>query len=139
MQTRKIGRTDLSVTEYSFGTAHLGGLYRACPRDTAMETLEAAWDAGHRYFDTAPYYGLGLAERRVGDFLRDKPRDSYVLSTKVGRLLRPVPESEVPDYCYRRSAALRRRLRLLLRRHHALGRVQLCPPRPEPHRYPLCP
>ncbi|APG82822.1 aldo/keto reductase [Sinorhizobium americanum CCGM7] len=100
MQTRKIGRTNLAVTEYSFGTAGLGGLYRECTREAAMATLDAAWDAGIRYFDTAPYYGLGLAERRVGDFLRDKPHDSYVLSTKVGRLLHPVPEDKVPDYSY---------------------------------------
>lgn len=100
MQTRKIGRTDLSVTEYSFGAAGLGGLYRECTRDAAMATLDAAWAAGLRYFDVAPYYGLGLAERRVGDFLRDKPRDEFVLSTKVGRLLHPVPEGTVPDYSY---------------------------------------
>lgn len=100
MQTRKIGRTDLSVTEYSFGAAGLGGLYRECTRDAAMATLDAAWSAGLRYFDVAPYYGLGLAERRVGDFLRDKPRNEFVLSSKVGRLLHPVPEGEVPDYSY---------------------------------------
>jgi len=98
MQTRKIGRTELSVTEYSFGTAPLGGMYRACTRDAAMETLGAAWDAGLRFFDTAPWYGFGLAERRVGDFLRDKPKDSYVLSTKVGRLQRPVAGDKVPSY-----------------------------------------
>ena len=100
MQTRRIGRTALAVTEYSFGTAGLGGLYRECTREAAMVTLDAAWEAGIRYFDTAPFYGLGLAERRVGDFLRDKPRDSFVLSTKVGRLLHPVPENQVPDYSY---------------------------------------
>lgn len=98
MQLRKIGQTDLSVTEYSFGTAPLGGMYRACPRETAMETLEAAWSAGLRFIDTAPWYGFGLAERRVGDFLRDKPKGSYVLSTKVGRLQRPVPDDKVPSY-----------------------------------------
>ncbi|PST17524.1 aldo/keto reductase [Mesorhizobium plurifarium] len=100
MQTRRIGRTELAVTELSFGTAGLGGLYRECTRDAAMATLDAAWEAGIRYFDTAPFYGLGLAERRVGDFLRDKPRDGFVLSTKVGRLLHPVPEDKVPDYSY---------------------------------------
>uniref|UniRef100_UPI0013D1F95E aldo/keto reductase n=2 Tax=Pseudomonadota TaxID=1224 RepID=UPI0013D1F95E len=63
-------------------------------------TLQTAWDAGIRYFDTAPFYGFGLSERRTGDFLRDKPRDSYVLSTKVGRLMRPVPEDQVPDHSY---------------------------------------
>ncbi|TQX89574.1 MULTISPECIES: aldo/keto reductase [unclassified Rhizobium] len=100
MNRRKIGRTALEVTEISFGAAALGGLYRACPRDQAMETLQAAWDSGIRYFDVAPWYGLGLAERYVGDFLRDKPDGSYVLSTKVGRLLRPVPTGTVPDYSY---------------------------------------
>ena len=98
MKTRRIGRTDLAVTEISFGTAPLGGLYRACPRDTAMATLNAAWDEGLRYFDTAPWYGFGLAERYTGDFLRDKPSDSYVLSTKVGRILFPVPDEKVPNY-----------------------------------------
>ncbi len=97
---RRIGKTALEVTEYSFGTAALGGLYRECPRDVAMATLEAAWDHGIRYFDTAPWYGLGLAERRTGDFLRDKPRNEVVLSSKVGRLLRPVPDGTVPDYSY---------------------------------------
>ncbi len=98
MQTRKIGRTDLSVTEYSFGTAPLGGMYRACPYDVAMATLDAAWESGIRFVDTAPWYGFGLAERRVGDFLRDKPKGSYVLSTKVGRIQRPVPDDQVPSY-----------------------------------------
>lgn len=65
-----------------------------------METLAGAWDAGLRYFDTAPHYGFGLSERRIGDFLRDKPRADYVLSTKVGRLLAPVPEDQVPDLGY---------------------------------------
>ncbi|MET2830220.1 aldo/keto reductase [Mesorhizobium shangrilense] len=100
MQKRRIGRTALEVTEVSFGGAALGGLYRACPREAAMETLQGAWDAGLRYFDTAPFYGFGLSERRFGDFLRYKPRDSYVLSTKVGRLFRPVPEDQVPDHSY---------------------------------------
>lgn len=98
MQTRKIGRTDLSVTEYSFGTAPLGGMYRACPYDVAMATLDAAWESGIRFVDTAPWYGFGLAERRVGDFLREKPKGSYVLSTKVGRIQRPVPDDQVPSY-----------------------------------------
>jgi len=100
MNRRRVGTTALEVTEISFGGAAIGGLYRACPRDTAMATLETAWNAGLRYFDTAPFYGFGLSERRTGDFLRDKPRSSYVLSTKVGRLFRPVPEDQVPDHSY---------------------------------------
>ncbi|CAH2395795.1 aldo/keto reductase [Mesorhizobium ventifaucium] len=100
MMKRRVGSTALEITEVSFGGAAVGGLYRACPRETAMQTLQVAWDAGLRYFDTAPFYGFGLSERRFGDFLRDKPRDSYVLSTKVGRLLRPVPEDQIPDHSY---------------------------------------
>lgn len=100
MDKRRVGSTALEVTEVSFGGAAIGGLYRACPREAAMETLQTAWDLGLRYFDTAPFYGFGLSERRFGDFLRYKPRSSYVLSTKVGRLFRPVPEDQVPDHSY---------------------------------------
>ena len=100
MKTRTIGGTDLAVTEFSFGTAALGGLYRACPRETAMATLEAAWDEGIRYFDTAPWYGFGLAERRTGDFLRARSKEGYVLSTKVGRIMVPAADDKVPDYGY---------------------------------------
>jgi D-threo-aldose 1-dehydrogenase len=100
MNRRRIGETPLEVTEISLGGAAIGGLYRAVSRDNGEATIAAAWDAGIRYFDTAPFYGFGLSERRMGDVLRDKPRDSYVLSTKVGRLLRPVPEDHVPDYSY---------------------------------------
>ncbi len=100
MDKRRVGNTALEVTEVSFGGAAIGGLYRACPREAAMETLQTAWDLGLRYFDTAPFYGFGLSERRFGDFLRYKPRSSYVLSTKVGRLFRPVPEDQVPDHSY---------------------------------------
>ena len=100
MKRRRIGRTSLEVTEISFGGAAIGGLYRAVPREGAMEALGAAWDAGIRYFDTAPFYGFGLSERRTGDFLQGQPRDSYVLSSKVGRLLTPVREAEVPDHGY---------------------------------------
>ena len=81
----------LSFTELGFGTAPLGNLYRAISDDEAAAVLEAAWDAGVRYFDTAPLYGLGLSETRLNRFLRDKNRDDYVLSTKVGRLLKACP------------------------------------------------
>ena len=63
-------------------------LYKAIDDRTADAILECAWEAGVRYFDTAPLYGLGLSETRLGRFLRNRPRDSFVLSTKVGRLLR---------------------------------------------------
>lgn len=81
----------IDFTELGFGTAPLGNLYRALTEPEAQSTLQAAWDAGHRYIDTAPLYGLGLSETRINHFLRGKPRDSYVLSTKVGRLLEVCP------------------------------------------------
>ncbi len=78
-----------NLTPTSFGTAAIAGLYQSVSLERAFETLQAAWDGGIRYFDTAPHYGQGKAERILGDFLRDKPDGSYVISTKVGRLLNP--------------------------------------------------
>jgi D-threo-aldose 1-dehydrogenase len=71
------------------GTAPIGGLYAPVNDETARATLDRAWELGIRTFDTAPLYGSGLAERRVGAFLQGKQREEFVLSTKVGRLLRP--------------------------------------------------
>ena len=82
----------LTFTELGFGTAPLGNLYKAIADVDARATLDAAWDGGVRYFDTAPFYGLGLSETRLNPFLRDKPRDEYVLSSKVGRLIQPCSE-----------------------------------------------
>lgn len=76
----------------SFGGASLGNLFRAVDDAQAAATLETVWDLGIRYLDTSPHYGLGLSERRIGEFLADKPRDEYLISTKVGRLLEPTPE-----------------------------------------------
>jgi D-threo-aldose 1-dehydrogenase len=90
----RIGNGGLDFTELGFGTAPLGNLYRAVADDDAHAVLEAAWAAGVRYYDTAPFYGLGLAESRLNRFLRGKPRDSYVLSTKVGRLMRHAPPEQ---------------------------------------------
>ena len=81
------GNGGLSFTELGFGTAPLGNLYKAISDEDARATLDAAWEGGVRYFDTAPYYGLCLSETRLNPFLRGKPRDKYVLSTKVGRLM----------------------------------------------------
>jgi D-threo-aldose 1-dehydrogenase len=81
----------LAVTELGFGGASLGNLYRATSDVEARRAVDAAWDAGVRYFDTAPHYGLGLSERRLGAALAGRPRAGYVLSTKVGRLLEPNP------------------------------------------------
>ncbi|WP_230533055.1 aldo/keto reductase [Microvirga roseola] len=82
---------DLFFTELGFGTAPLGNLYRPVDEKTAQDTLQAAWEIGSRYYDTAPLYGLGLSETRLNHFLRGRPRSEYVLSTKVGRLLRVCP------------------------------------------------
>ena len=81
------GNDGLNFTELGMGTAPLGNLYKAVTEEEAHQTLEAAWEVGCRYFDTAPLYGLGLAETRMNQFLKGKPRDAYVLSTKAGRLL----------------------------------------------------
>jgi D-threo-aldose 1-dehydrogenase len=77
----------IDVPRFGLGCAPLGNLFRQYSEVEADAILEAAWNAGVRHFDTAPHYGLGLSEQRVGRFLATKPRDEYVLSTKVGRLL----------------------------------------------------
>jgi D-threo-aldose 1-dehydrogenase len=87
--SRRVSRTDVYVTEIGFGTAPIGNLYRETPEHIARAALDAAWEAGIRYFDTAPHYGLGLAEQRLGRALARRSRAEYVLSTKVGRLLVP--------------------------------------------------
>ena len=79
--------------DLGFGGANLGNLFTAMTDEQAHAVLEAAWECGIRYFDTAPHYGLGLAERRLGAFLAGKPRDEFVVSTKVGRRLEPSPET----------------------------------------------
>jgi D-threo-aldose 1-dehydrogenase len=88
---------DVEVSSLGLGAAPLGNLYAAVDEETAEATVSTAWDLGIRWFDTAPHYGLGLSERRLGRALRDRPRDAYVLSTKVGRLLDPVDEPAGDD------------------------------------------
>jgi D-threo-aldose 1-dehydrogenase len=100
----------LSVTTLGFGGATIGGGHKQISDEQSERVVRAAWDGGMRYFDTAPLYGRGLAERRLGAALRDLPRDEYVLSTKVGRLLVPradghrdplLPDGDVRyDYSY---------------------------------------
>jgi D-threo-aldose 1-dehydrogenase len=84
-----IGQHELPMTRAGFGCAPIGNSSVVVNDDAARAALQAAWDAGIRYFDTAPWYGIGLSERRAGSFLREKPRDDFVISTKVGRILRP--------------------------------------------------
>ena len=93
MRTRSLGN-GLALTELGLGAAQFGNLYRATTDTEAEGAFEAAWQAGIRYFDTAPHYGLGLSERRLGALLGTKNRDEYVLSTKAGRLLVPNPGGE---------------------------------------------
>jgi D-threo-aldose 1-dehydrogenase len=88
-EKRQLGRTELRVTTLGLGTATMGGSRIKITQEEGQAIVAAAWDAGVRYVDTAPFYGVGAAEHRVGDALRDKDRDEWVLSTKVGRLLRP--------------------------------------------------
>jgi len=85
------GSERLDLGPLGYGAAAVGNLYRAVDDESARRLLDAAWDAGIRYYDTAPHYGLGLSERRLGAMLRDRPREEFVLSTKVGRLLVPDP------------------------------------------------
>ncbi|MCL6670927.1 aldo/keto reductase [Streptomyces panaciradicis] len=89
MHQRKIRNTSVALTGLGFGASVIGNLYRVTPVDESAAAIDAAWDAGIRYFDTAPHYGLGLSERRLGAALRGRPRAEYVVSSKVGRLLVP--------------------------------------------------
>ena len=86
---RRLGRSPVLVTELAFGGAAIGNLFTEVSEDDARAAVDAAWDGGIRTFDTAPHYGLGLSERRLGAALGHRPRDAYVISTKVGRLLEP--------------------------------------------------
>ncbi|MFJ6392913.1 aldo/keto reductase [Streptomyces sp. NPDC091972] len=89
MISQRIGRTGVHVSALGFGAAPLGNLFTPIDDGQAHATVDAAWDAGIRYFDTAPHYGLGLSERRLGVALAQRPREQFTISTKVGRLLEP--------------------------------------------------
>lgn len=86
---RRVSGTDVELSQLGFGGSVIGNLFRAVDDETARAAVDVAWDRGVRYFDTAPHYGLGLSERRLGAALRDRPRDEFVISTKVGRLIEP--------------------------------------------------
>jgi D-threo-aldose 1-dehydrogenase len=92
--TRPIGRTTVQVPRLGLGTAPLGGWPDPITAEEARATVRHAWDAGIRLFDTAPLYGHGIAEINLGAALRERPRDTYTLSTKVGRVLEPGPPGE---------------------------------------------
>ena len=92
---RRFGRVDLDVTVMGYGAAPIGNIFRPVAEEEAAAMIRAAWQAGVRYYDTAPMYGHGLSEARLGAALRWYPRDEYVVSTKVGRLLSPAPRKEI--------------------------------------------
>ncbi|WP_419992439.1 aldo/keto reductase [Streptomyces boninensis] len=98
MKRSRLGRTDVEVTQLGFGGGPLGGLFEPLDDATAAAALAAAWEAGVRYYDTSPHYGIGHSERRTGEHLRDQARDGFTLSTKVGRLLVPQdPEGRMDE------------------------------------------
>jgi D-threo-aldose 1-dehydrogenase len=97
LPVRRLGRSDVIVTELAFGGAALGNLFATVDDETAAATVDAAWAGGIRTFDTAPHYGLGCSERRIGAALRHRPRAEYTISTKVGRILEPVDVVEGMD------------------------------------------
>lgn len=138
MDQNPIGKTPATVTALGFGGASAGNLYQETTDADTVTAVDQAWAGGIRYFDTAPHYGLGLSERRLGAVLRDRPRELFVISTKVGRLLEPNPWPAgsdlaaggfaVPDTLRRRfdfsAAGVRRSLEASLERL-GLDRVDL--------------
>jgi D-threo-aldose 1-dehydrogenase len=107
MKKVRLGSSALEVTKLGLGTAPLGGLFAPVSDAEAEATIARAWSLGVRTFDTAPLYGFGLAEQRLGRFLRTRPRDSYVISTKVGRLLRADDPAPSEDDHYKGTPNLR--------------------------------
>ncbi len=91
----RLGRVDLDVTAFGFGTAPVGNFLREIDNDTSSAMFNTAWDAGVRMYDTAPMYGHGLSELRTGEALRWKNRDDFVLASKVGRRLVPAPRDQI--------------------------------------------
>jgi D-threo-aldose 1-dehydrogenase len=100
----KVGKTNLFVTRMGMGGAALGGLYHEVPHDAAAQSVEAAWARGINLFDTAPLYGHGHSEERMGGVLQTHPRDTFVLSTKVGRVLVPADGSTVESVFFEKPA-----------------------------------
>lgn len=109
MRTRRLNRGP-ALTEVGLGAAQFGNLYRETTDEASVAAVAMAWDRGIRYFDTAPHYGIGLSERRLGAALAGRPRDDYVLSTKVGRALVSTPEraGELDESGFMTPASFRR-------------------------------
>src|ERR671912_374159 len=94
---RRLGATALEVTALGFGTAPIGGFRATMPDRDAVSVVDEAWDQGVRLFDASPFYGYGRSELRVGAALRDRPREDFVISTKIGRVMRPLRPGEPPS------------------------------------------
>ena len=103
LKRRKVGKTKLEVTELGLGGAPMGGFRATISDAEAVKLTDDGYDAGIRYFDTSPYYGYGRSELRMGAALREKPRDSYVLSTKIGRVLHAMKPGEKPPADFREN------------------------------------
>src|SRR5918994_4936868 len=101
LKRRKIGTTKLEVTELGLGGAPMGGFRATISDAEAAELTDAAYEGGVRYFDTSPFYGYGRSELRMGAALRQKPRDEYVLSTKIGRVMHAMKPGEQPPAGFR--------------------------------------
>jgi D-threo-aldose 1-dehydrogenase len=101
LKRRKVGKTKLEVTELGLGGAPMGGFRAAIPDAEALALINAGYEAGVRYFDTSPFYGYGRSELRMGAALREKPRESYVLSTKIGRIMHAMKPGEKPPADFR--------------------------------------
>ncbi|MYG42124.1 MAG: aldo/keto reductase [Rhodobacteraceae bacterium] len=102
---RKFGRVDLEVTAFGFGTAPVGNIFREIDEQTSDAMFQKAWDHGVRYYDTAPMYGHGLSELRTGHSLRWKNRDDFILSSKIGRILKAKRKSEIDFFPWNNAAA----------------------------------
>ncbi|MCX7364693.1 MAG: aldo/keto reductase [Alphaproteobacteria bacterium] len=132
---RRVGKTKLEVTTLGLGGAPMGGFRATIPDAESMALSEAAWQGGVRYFDTSPFYGYGRSELRMGAALREKPRDEFVLSTKIGRILHPRKPGEilpkdfrenglpgfVPEFDYTYDGVMRS----LEHSHHRLGLAKI--------------
>lgn len=101
LKRRKVGRTKLEVTELGLGGAPMGGFRDTISDAEAVALTDAGYAAGVRYFDTSPFYGYGRSELRMGAALREKPRESYLLSTKIGRILHALKPGEKPPADFR--------------------------------------
>jgi D-threo-aldose 1-dehydrogenase len=104
LERRRVGKTKLEVTTLGLGGAPMGGFRAAIPETEAIALTDAGYEAGIRYFDTSPYYGYGRSELRMGAALREKPRDSFVISTKIGRILHVMKPGEKKPADFRDNA-----------------------------------